>query len=99
MAQGEAETPAVPGPTSILPTAWGKGHGPSQQGPHSSTDCCVTSSQPLSLSEPQGLDKKVPWAPLALTSLIKGQSGKERLADCHLWLGFLEAEVLGAKFF
>lgn len=35
-----------------------------------STDRCVSWGQPRSLSKAQGLDKKVPQAPVALTSMI-----------------------------
>lgn len=58
-----------PGPTPLPASSTGQGAWTGQQRPKSSTNCCVTLGQPLSLSVPQHLDKKVPQAPLTLTSM------------------------------
>lgn len=88
-----------PGSTPLLPATSGKGHGTGQQRPHSSTDCFVTSGQPLSLSGPQHLDRKFPQTSCGSDPITIRQGRKEGLADCPLQLGLLGIEVVGAELF
>ena len=46
------------------------GRGASRLGPHAAPLIAVSWGQQLSLSKAQGLDKTVPQAPVALTSMI-----------------------------